>query len=124
VHVDAPIEVSSFSQESGRAGRDGPKAFSIMLLWFSWKPELERHLIPDQEAMQLYLSQQYYSCAVLSQFLDASIDWRWYMASNEPCQVYRTAYIISRPIDVVYTLPKKVQIEFTGSIKILCQDYL
>jgi superfamily II DNA helicase RecQ len=33
VHVDAPIEASSFSQESGQAGRDGQKALSIMLLW-------------------------------------------------------------------------------------------
>jgi superfamily II DNA helicase RecQ len=35
VHVDAPIEASSFSQESGQAGRDGQKAFSIVLLWSS-----------------------------------------------------------------------------------------
>lgn len=76
VHVDAPMEATSFSQESGRAGRDGKKASSIVLLWSCWKPQLERHLTPDQEAMQLYLSQQHCSRGVLSQFLDAPTDWR------------------------------------------------
>lgn len=124
VHVDAPIEASSFSQESGRAGRDGQKAFSLVLLWSSWKAQLERPLTPDQEAMQLYLCQRHCSRAVLSQFLDAPTDWRWCMGGDEPCQVCGTVHITPRPVDVVYALPKKVQIEFTGPTEVLRQDHL
>jgi superfamily II DNA helicase RecQ len=51
IHVDAPGEASSFSQESGRAGQDGKQAASIVPLWSRWKPDLEGHLSPDQEAM-------------------------------------------------------------------------
>jgi superfamily II DNA helicase RecQ len=32
VHINAPDEVSAFSQESGRAGRDGGKASLIVML--------------------------------------------------------------------------------------------
>lgn len=124
VHVDAPGEASSFSQESGRAGRDGQKASSIVLLWSGWKPQLEGHLSPDQEAMQLYLSQQHCSRGVLSQFLDAPPDWRWCMATDEPCQVCNAAYTTARPIDLVFALPRKVKMEFTGPAEVLRQDHV
>jgi superfamily II DNA helicase RecQ len=71
VHVDAPDKVTAFSQESGRAGRDSGKASSIVMLSATWKPQLDKVLSPDEEAMQLYLTQQYCSRGVLSQFLDA-----------------------------------------------------
>ena len=38
VHVNALDEVSAFSQESSRAGRDGGKASSIVMLSATWKP--------------------------------------------------------------------------------------
>ena len=56
VHVDAPSEATAFSQESGRAGRDGGKASSIVLLHAGWKPQVDGSLSPDREAMQLYLT--------------------------------------------------------------------
>lgn len=74
--------------------------------------------------MQLYLSQQHCSRAVLSQFLDASIDWRWCMPGDEPCQVCGTANTISRPVDLLYALPRKGQLEFTGPSKVLRQDHI
>jgi len=66
VHVDAPSEATAFPQESGRAGRDGGKASSIVLLHSGWKPQADGTLSPDQGAMQLYLTQQYCSRGVLS----------------------------------------------------------
>ena len=74
--MDAPEKVTAFSQESGRAGRDGGKASSITLLSATWKPQLDGNLALDQEAMQLYLTQQYCSRGVLSQFLDSQCHWR------------------------------------------------
>ena len=56
IHVDAPDKVTSFSQESGRAGRDGGKASSVVLLSATWKPRVDQGLTPDEEAMQLYLT--------------------------------------------------------------------
>lgn len=106
------------------AGRDGKKTSSIVLLWSSWKPQLERHLTPNQEAMQLYLSQQHCSRGVLSQFLDAPTNWRWCMSDDEPCQVCSTVHGASRPADVVYTLPRKVGMEFTGPSEVLRQDHM
>jgi superfamily II DNA helicase RecQ len=61
IHVDAPNKATSFSQESSRAGRDGGKASSIVILSATWKPRVDQGLSPDKEAMQLYLTQQYCS---------------------------------------------------------------
>jgi superfamily II DNA helicase RecQ len=52
-----PDRLIDFSQESGRAGRDGSKASSIVLLHAGWKPQVDEHLSADREAMQLYLTQ-------------------------------------------------------------------
>jgi hypothetical protein len=46
------------------------------------------------------------------------------MGGDEPCQVCRTAHITPQLVDVVYTLSKKVQIEFTGPTEVLRQDHL
>jgi len=119
IHIDAPGEASSFSQESGRAGRDGKQASSIVLLWSRWKPDLEGRLSPDQEAMQLFLSQHHCSRGVLSQFFDAPSDWRWCMSNDTPCQVCKISRTTARPSSIVYTLPRKEMMEFTGPAEIL-----
>ncbi|CZR64699.1 uncharacterized protein PAC_14598 [Phialocephala subalpina] len=53
IHVNALSQMSDFSQESGRASRDGTKACSVILLSVTWKPQLDKQLPPDQEAMCL-----------------------------------------------------------------------
>ena len=70
VHVDAPQKMSDFLQESGQAGQDGSRASSIILLQSTWAAQTSGCLSPDQEAMDVYLTQQHCSCGVLSQFLE------------------------------------------------------
>ena len=124
VHVDAPSETTAFSQESGRAGRDGGKASSIILLHSGWKPQADRSLSPDQEAMQLYLTQQYCSRGVLSQFLDDQPNWRWCMAGEEVCQVCREPHAEARPLDLRFELAAQGGMEFTGPDEVLRQDHV
>jgi Lhr-like helicase len=123
VHVNAPDEVSAFSQESGRAGRDGRKASSIVMLSATWKPQLDQPLSPDREAMQLYLTQRYCSRGVLSQFLDAQPDWRWCMAGEEVCQVCGDPHTEARPQDLTFALERPAGMVFTGPEEVLRQDY-
>ncbi|KAF7880786.1 uncharacterized protein EAF01_000538 [Botrytis porri] len=124
IHLDAPERVTAFSQESGRAGRDGRKASSIILLNSTWRPQRDTFLPPDQATMQLYLTQQYCSRGVLSQFLDRPSDWRWCMSSDEVCQVCREPHEEPRPPHLIYTLnPSTIEIESTGPREIHTQDF-
>ncbi|RAL58160.1 hypothetical protein DID88_002364 [Monilinia fructigena] len=124
IHLDAPERVTAFSQESGRAGRDGRKASSIILLDSAWRPQRDTSLPPDQATMQLYLTQQYCSRGVLSQFLDRPSDWRWCMSSDEVCQVCREPHEEPRPPHLIYTLnPSTTEIESTGPREIHAQDF-
>ncbi|KAL5344454.1 hypothetical protein ACLOAV_010434, partial [Pseudogymnoascus australis] len=123
VHVDAPQKLSDFSQESGRAGRDGCKASSIILLQSTWAAQSSGCLSPDQEAMDAYLTQQHCSRGVLSQFLDAKADWRWCMQGEEACEVCGIGHTEARPADVQYQLGKmEQQSAFTGPSEVLRQD--
>jgi len=123
IHVDAPERMTAFSQESGRAGRDGGKASSIILLRAMWKPQLNQDLAPDQEAMQLYLTQQYCSRGVLSQFLDDQRDWRWCMVGEEVCQVCQEPHSKARPLDLIYAVESPKGIAFIGLEEVLRQDH-
>ena len=119
IHVDAPDKATSFSQESGKAGRNGGKASSIILLSATWKPRVDQGLSPDEEAMQLYLTQQYCSRGVLSQFLDNQPHWRWCMPGEEVCQVCREPYKEGCPLDLKFELAAYRGMEFTGPDKVL-----
>jgi hypothetical protein len=124
IHVDGPDRLTDFSQESGRAGRDGSKASSIVLLHAGWKPQVDEHLSADREAMQLYLTQQYCSRAVLSQFLDDQPNWRWCMVGEEVCQVCREPHAEARPLDLKFELAVTRGIQFTGPDEVLRQDHV
>src|SRR5436190_22514433 len=75
------------------------------MLSAAWKPQLDQHLAPDQEAMQLYLMQQHCSRGVLSQFLDERQDWRWCMQGEEVCEVCQEPHDEARPLDLIFALP-------------------
>jgi len=63
IHAGAPRRMTDFSQESGRAGRDGKRAESIVLLSGAWQPHSDGRTPndTDEEFMQLYLTQQHCS---------------------------------------------------------------
>ena len=124
IHIGAPETASAFSQESGRAGRSGSKASSIIMLSAMWKPQLDQHLTPDQEAMQLYLTQQHCSRGVLSQFLDDQRDWRWCMQGEEVCEVCQEPHDEARPLDLIFALPSRQGVAFTGPEEVLRQDHV
>jgi Lhr-like helicase len=124
IHVDAPDEASAFSQASGRAGRDGGRAFSMVLLSASWKPQTADALDPEREAMQTYLSQEHCYRGVLSQFLDDQADWRWCMVGEEACGVCCAGHVQTRPSEVRFHLSRRQEIAFTGPEEVLRQDHL
>ena len=84
-----------------------------------WKPQLDQHLVPDQEAMQLYLMQQHCSHGVLSQFLDDQRDWRWCMQGKEVCEVCQEPQDEAWPLDLIFALPSRQEVAFTGPEEVL-----
>jgi hypothetical protein len=124
IHAGRPDRLTDFSQESGRAGRDGSKAFSLIILPIGWELQLDKYLSEDQAAMHLYLTKKHCFRGVLSQFLDAPSDWRWCMLGDQACQICGKVNLTARPTEVIYTLPSKVEMEFTGPAEILQQDHI
>lgn len=102
IHVDAPGKLTDFSQKSGRAGRDGSRVASIVLLAAGWVPSSGKIVTPDEEAMQLYPMRKFCARAILSQFLDSPKDRPWFMVSDEP-QVCRVHHDEARPVGPAYS---------------------
>lgn len=71
-HVYAPTSMVDFAQETGRAGRDGEPALSVVFLSSTWLPNLGWQSKPatNQGAMMCYLSSQNCLRGMLSGFLD------------------------------------------------------
>jgi Superfamily II DNA helicase len=104
IHMGPPTRLTDFSQESGRAGRDGNRAGSVIVLPRTWKPQLDQQLNPEEEAVQLYLSGKFCFRGVLSQFLDQPSDWCWCIASDYPCKVCQTPNTDPRPLGLRFNL--------------------
>lgn len=125
IHVDAPDKMTDFSQESGRAGRDGRAATSIVMIRSHWKPQSGGNESADKEAMQLYLARLHCCRGVLSQFLDQKADWRWCMEGEEPCQICGKGQREARPFGLEF---KKCGVareeEWTGPKEVLRQDHM
>lgn len=108
VHAGAPRSMTAFSQESGRAGRDNKPAESITLISEAWQPRRagQEPKDLDKEMIQLYLTQQHCSRAVMSQFLDKRSDWRWCIeGKDELCAVCPRPHAEQRPANLELGLP-------------------
>ena len=74
--------------------------------------------------MELYLTRKFCFRGILSQFLDACVDWRWCMDGDEPCGVCKTGHVEARPYSLEYALERQPQIIYDGPSEVVQQDYL
>jgi len=76
IHVHEPSSLVDFAQESGRAGRDGKEAYSVVLLSRTWKPQAVEDAGVEKRALHRYLAGQDCRRACLSEHLDTEPYWR------------------------------------------------
>ena len=118
IHAGAPRRLSAFSQESGRAGRSGEEALSVVLLEMHssiYKSYIyhDTAIEADHDAMSLYLTEKYCYRGILSQYFDTQVDWLWCMEGDVLCGVCdkEGGHVETRPVGLEYTQEEKVEEE-------------
>lgn len=108
INVNEPDSLVIFSQESGRAGRDGQIAYSMVLLPPNWEAQLSHstsdiatvHVrydsslrkLRDKHAVHRYLLAEQCFRTSLTEALDEDKDRTWCMAEDVPCDVCKVAH--------------------------------
>jgi hypothetical protein len=83
IHISEPTSLVDFAQESGRAGRDGEEAYSLVLLPPRWKPPAAPRTPVEERALYRYLHGQDCRRACLSEYLDPEPYWRQCQADED-----------------------------------------
>ena len=83
IHVDEPSSLVDFAQESGRAGRDGKEAYSLVLLSRTWKSEASGSAVVERRALHRYLLGRDCRQTCLSEHLDSEPYWRHCQATED-----------------------------------------
>lgn len=106
INVNEPESMVSFAQESGRAGRDGKPAYSLVLLPFAWEAseaDASIQKLPatydislgkqrERKAMHKFLEGQQCFRTSLSEYLDSPEQRRWCMPEDVPCDICQQSH--------------------------------